>query len=160
MVEILDAHLARFAAILQRDLGRDVARLPGAGAAGGAGAALLALGAIMRSGADIVAHAVGLKKRIHGAYLCFTGEGRTDGQTARGKVPVAVARVASTAGVPVICLSGSLGAGYEAVYAEGIGSVYTIIPGPMTLDDAMARASDLIADATDRALRLFQLGRM
>jgi glycerate kinase len=112
----LDAALAHFAAIVRRDLGVDVAQRPGAGAAGGLGAGLIAfLGAELRSGAEVVAEAAGLVARIRQADVVVTGEGRLDGQTAFGKAPQYVARLARAAGKPVVCVAGSLGPGHETL---------------------------------------------
>lgn len=113
-IEELDAALAHFAAVIKRDLGVDVADRPGAGAAGGLGAGLIAfLGAELVSGAKVVAQAAGLEARVQQANLVITGEGRLDGQTAFGKTPQFVAQAASEAGRPVVCLAGYFGAGYE-----------------------------------------------
>jgi glycerate kinase len=110
----LDAALANFAEVIRRDLGVDVAGRPGAGAAGGLGAGLIAfLRAELRSGAQVVGEAAGITEAVRAADLVVTGEGRLDGQTAFGKAPQYVARLARAAGRPVICLAGSLGAGYE-----------------------------------------------
>lgn len=159
MVAALDAALAHLAAVIRRDLGRDVELVPGAGAAGGLGAALLALGARLRPGIEIVVEATRLRERLAGAALCLTGEGQTDFQTARGKAPVGVARAAKAWGVPVLCISGGLGAGYEEVYACGIDAVASAVPGPMPLAEAMARGAELVAAAAERAVRLWWVGR-
>jgi glycerate kinase len=114
-VRELDAALARFAEIVQRDLRASIVDRPGAGAAGGLGAGLLAfLGAELVSGAKVVAEAADLEGRVRGADLVITGEGRLDGQTAYGKAPRFVAQAAKRAKVPVVCLAGYLGEGYES----------------------------------------------
>ncbi|MBP5282329.1 MAG: glycerate kinase, partial [Lachnospiraceae bacterium] len=87
-----------------------------------------------------------------------TGEGRTDWQSACGKVLQGVGERAKKAGVPVIALSGSLGPGYEKVYEHGISSVMTTVDGPMTLEDAMGRAKELYYQAALRMFRLIQAG--
>jgi glycerate 2-kinase len=159
MVATLDANLHRLAEVIRRDLGKDVEQVPGAGAAGGLGAGLLAfLGATLRRGVEIVVDAVGLTERCAGAALCLTGEGGTDFQTVRGKTPMGVARAAKTHGVPVICLSGGLGRDYQQVHTVGIDAVCSIVPGPMALADAMARGPELVESATERALRLAAIG--
>jgi glycerate kinase len=113
-IEVLDRALGRFAAVVRRDLGVDVLDSPGAGAAGGLGAGIIAfLGATLESGARAVGDAAGIERRIAAADLVITGEGRLDGQTAYGKAPQYVARLAQAAGKPVLCLAGSLGPGYE-----------------------------------------------
>ncbi|MFZ5814416.1 MAG: glycerate kinase [Bacillota bacterium] len=159
MVAQLDAALARWAEVLRRELGCDVEEMPGAGAAGGLGAGLVAiLGATLRRGVEIVVDAVKLTERMAGADLCLTGEGGTDFQTVRGKTPMGVARAAKVHGVPVICLSGGLGREYQQIYAVGIDAALSIVPGPISLEQAMARGAELVEDATERALRLVALG--
>lgn len=159
MVTMLDGALARLAAVVRRDLGRDVEHTPGAGAAGGLGAGLMAfLSAKLRRGVDIVVEATGLGEKLAGADLCLTGEGATDFQTVRGKTPMGVARAARGQGVPVVCISGGIGREYEQVYSVGIDALSSIVPGPMGLQEAMARGPELVADATERALRLVALG--
>ncbi len=114
-IEELDAALAHFAAIVRRDLGVDVLEISGAGAAGGLGAGIIAfLGATLQSGAQVVGEAAGIEARIAEADLVITGEGRLDGQTAYGKTPQYVAKLAQAAGKPAICIAGMLGDGYEA----------------------------------------------
>ncbi|MGI5877654.1 MAG: glycerate kinase [Christensenellales bacterium] len=152
MVARLDANLYHFARILMRDLGADVLALPGGGAAGGLGAGLAAfLGASLEPGIDVVLETVGFDRRIQGADWIITGEGRTDGQTLFGKVPLGVARRAAAAGIPVICLSGSLGPGFGALYDHGFAALLSIAPGPGTLRDAMKNAAARLED-TARAV--------
>src|SRR5439155_23253242 len=106
MVMELDAALKRFAQIIRRDLGVDVEQLPGAGAAGGLGAGLVAfIGARLRPGAEMVMEALRLDDRLAGTQLVITGEGRLDSQTARfGKGPAATARNDRQAGFPVLAI--------------------------------------------------------
>jgi glycerate kinase len=133
--------------------------LPGSGAAGGLGGGMIALlGASLRPGVEIVVEAAGLRERLAGAALCITGEGGTDFQTAHGKTPMGVARAAKAHGVPVLCLSGGLGRQYEAVYAVGIDAVMSIVPGPMSLEEAIRRGPELVEAAVARALRLARIG--
>ncbi len=141
MVEMLDRHLGHFAELIRRDLGVDIETAPGAGAAGGMGAALLAfLQADLRPGVAIVVEAIKLADAVEGADLVITGEGRMDGQTVYGKAPIGVAKVAAEHKVPVIGLAGSLGAGVEAVHDHGIDAVFSVVPGPCSLDDALVEA--------------------
>lgn len=159
MVAELDAALAHYARVLYRDLGKDVAEVPGAGAAGGLGAGLLAfLDARLQSGAEMVLQAVGFEERLSGASLVLTAEGRLDEQTAYGKAPGAVATAARRLGIPVVVLAGGLGAGYERLYAAGVSAVLTLPDGPMALDESMARAAELVAGAAERAARLIDVG--
>jgi glycerate kinase len=106
-VDLLDRALARFALVVRRDLGMDVDGVPGAGAAGGMGAGLIAfLGARLRPGVDVVIDAIGLEDRIRAADLVVTGEGSFDAQSLRGKAPAGVLRAAARAGVPAVVLCG------------------------------------------------------
>jgi glycerate kinase len=160
MVAELDAALAHYAAILQRDLGTDVRDVPGAGAAGGLGAGLLAfLHATLTPGAALILDTLRLDEHLHDAVLLFTAEGRLDGQTVYGKSVAAVAARAKARGVPVIALAGSLGAGYEALYQPGIHAIVPLPDVPMSLRAAMRRADDLLAAAAERAARLITIGK-
>jgi glycerate kinase len=159
MVVRLDAALAHYADVIRRDLKVDVRDVPGAGAAGGLGAGLIVfLGARPRPGVDIVIEASGLGEQLRDAALVFTGEGRLDDQTACGKTPVGVARKAKELGLPVIALTASIGHGYQAVYDQGIDSVFSIAPGPITLSQSEKAAAQLISDVAERAFRLFLCG--
>lgn len=157
-VEQLDAALERFARIAAATLGEDHARFPGVGAAGGLGFAARAfLKATFRPGIELVAELSGLASAVAGADLVITGEGRMDAQTLHGKTPVGVARVAQAASVPVIALAGSLGDGYQALYDAGIEAAFSLAPGPLSLEQAMASAAaELEARAVDIA-RLWRL---
>jgi glycerate kinase len=127
MVRELDAALARLSDVIERDLGKKVSEIPGAGAAGGAGAGLVAfLGAELVPGAPLVVDAAGFDEKLKGASLVITGEGRVDEQTAYGKAPGEVARRAQAAGVPVLLLAGSKGEGWEALSRLGVTSVVTL----------------------------------
>jgi glycerate kinase len=126
-VRELDAALAHFAEVIERDLGKDVAAVPGAGAAGGAGAGLIAfLDARLVPGAPLVVEAAGLDAALQGADLVITGEGQADEQTAYGKAPGEVAKRAQAAGIPVILLAGSKGPGWQALEKLGVTSVVTL----------------------------------
>jgi len=123
-VEQLDRALANFATVVERDLGKQVADVPGAGAAGGAGAGLIAfLDAKLVRGASLVVQTAGLDEALKGADLVITGEGRIDGQTAFGKAPGEVARRAQAAGVPLLFLAGTKGQGWDSLDALGIREV-------------------------------------
>jgi glycerate kinase len=147
-IEELDAALAHFAAVIKRDLGVDVAKRPGAGAAGGLGAGLIAfLAAELVSGAKVVAHAADLEGRVRRAGLVITGEGRLDAQTAYGKTPQFVAQAAAEAGRPVVCLAGSFGEGYESLQAsfseiEALGDGSGSLPSRDEAAEQLAMASE------------------
>jgi glycerate kinase len=163
MVRTLDANLAHYAELIETTLHCAVATLPGAGAAGGLGAALVAfLDAHIRPGIDIVTQAVGLDAIVADADLVVTGEGRVDGQTVHGKTPIGVARVAKRHGKPVIAIAGCLGADAGAVHAHGIDAIFSVIPRPCSLPDALAAAAENIRNAARNvaaALRLFSSPR-
>lgn len=159
MVAELDAALAHYARIVERDLGRVVHDAPGAGAAGGLGAGLLAfLHATLRPGAQIVLEAVRLEEQIRDAALVITAEGRLDSQTAYGKSVGAVAALAKRYALPVLAIAGGLGEDYQEIYKLGIDGLAVLPPGPMTLAYAMQNASQLTSETTERALRIYRAG--
>ena len=160
MVAQLDAALAHYAEVLRRDLGADVAAIPGAGAAGGLGAGLLAIArAELVPGAALVLDALHFGERVAGADLVITAEGRLDEQTAYGKAPAAVARAAKAADAAVIVLAGSVAMPDEALAALGFDAAVPLPTGPMTLEESMARAPELVRAAAARAMRLLLIGR-
>jgi glycerate kinase len=153
VVNQLDCALRRYAGVILRDLGLDVLELPRAGAAGGAGAGLVAfLAARLESGGEVVCDALGLNDYLEEAALVVTGEGRMDGQTVYDKAPIIVAHWAKQRGIPVVAVAGTLGAGHEAVLEHGVVVVEAGAPHTMPLDEAMSQAYGLIADATERAV--------
>lgn len=159
MVQELDRALGVLAQVALRATGRDIAGLPGAGAAGGLGAGLLWFTpARLRPGVEIVLEATGFEALVAEADLVITGEGRTDAQTAMGKAPVGVAAVAQRHGVPVVCLSGGLGDGAEAVLSRGIGALASIVPQPMTLDACVSQGAALVEAGAERVCRLIRIG--
>jgi glycerate kinase len=153
-VRRLDEGLAHFAGVAARLVGQDISAAPGAGAAGGMGFALLAfLKAQFRSGADLAIELSGLRRHLVGAALCFTGEGRTDGQTAHGKLPAAVAACCQEAGVPCVCLSGALGEGWRDAYAAGFAGIFAAVSRPVDLAAALREAPAAIADRAEAITR-------
>jgi glycerate kinase len=159
MVEELDMALAHYAQIIEQDLGMSIRDIPGAGAAGGLGAGLIAfLHAKLRPGAQIVFEAVDLEERIRSADLVITAEGQIDAQTAYGKSVGAVAEIAKRYGLPVLAFAGSLGENYQVVYELGVDALEVLPSSPMTLEYAMENAARLISDAAERACRLIQVG--
>ena len=159
MVESLDAALCHLAEVVRRDLQVDVEHVQGAGAAGGLGGGMLAfLNADLRPGVDIVLDAVGLDAALEGADLVLTGEGSLDFQTVYNKAPIGVARRASRLDIPVVAISGGLGEGYKTVHEHGIDAAVAIPSAPMSLDESSRRASELIANAAEQAMRLIRVG--
>jgi len=143
----LDAALRRFAEVVRRDLGIGVRDRPGAGAAGGLGAGLIAfLGAELGSGAEVVGRAAGAAARVRAADLVIAGEGRLDGQTAYGKAPRYLAGLAAAAGKPAACIAGRLGEGADTVVplfaaVEALTRPGDPLPAPREAADAVAAAS-------------------
>ncbi|WP_283148349.1 glycerate kinase [Silvimonas soli] len=161
MVRQLDANLAHYAGIIQRDLGLDVNNVAGAGAAGGMGAGMLAfLQGRLRAGGDIVAEAVGLDAAIRNADLVITGEGRMDGQTIHGKTPMAVALVAQRHGVPVIGIAGSLSGDVAVVYQHGIDAVFSVLHSASTLDEALVQAAQNVRLAARNVAAAIKVGQI
>ena len=160
MVTELDRNLIRFAELIRRDLGMDIVERPGAGAAGGMGAALLAfLQAELRPGVEIVLEATRFEELLAGADLVITGEGRIDGQSVFGKAPVGVAKLAARYGVPVVGLAGSLGSGAEAVFDQGISALFSVVNGPVTLEEALANAAENLRGTARNVAAVMKLGR-
>lgn len=160
IVAELDSALAHFAQIAREATGRDVAEFPGAGAAGGLGAGLMFFTpAKLRPGVEIVLEAVGFAAAVSTASFVVTGEGRTDFQTAYGKAPVGVAKVAKSYGVPVFCLSGGLGQGANDVLEQGIDAVMSICDRPLSLEECMRDGAALIEAGAERLCRITRASR-
>ena len=156
MVIELDAALTEYAAVLNRDLGRDVASAAGAGAAGGMGAGLMAfLDARMQSGIDLVLDAARFEEWAAGADWLLTGEGRIDAQTLAGKTISGVLRRCRPLGIPAIAFGGSVDdAAGEQLAAGGLRAAFPIVSGPMSLDDAVRDGGALLTQTVARVARL------
>lgn len=155
-VRLLDEGLDNLAGVFRRQMGVDVQAIPGAGAAGGIGGGLTAvLGAKFRPGIEVVMEAARLTETLPQVELVLTGEGRTDRQTAYGKAPVGLAQLAAAYGKPVVCLSGSLGEGYPEVLNQGISAVFSILPRPMSLEEAQSGAARYIQETAEMIVRLY-----
>ena len=149
----LDRALAAFAAILERDLDARVAGIPGAGAAGGLAAGLMAFcGATLQSGFAAVSEAVRLGERIAAADLVITGEGRLDAQSAYGKTVAGVASLAGRAGVPCLAVAGSIDG---AAALPGLVDREASTPPGMPIAEAMSRADALLPAAVERLARRY-----
>uniref|UniRef100_UPI00402A5BAE glycerate kinase family protein n=1 Tax=Candidatus Scatomorpha intestinigallinarum TaxID=2840923 RepID=UPI00402A5BAE len=154
-VRALDAGLRRLAGVMRRELGMDFAELPGAGAAGAMGAGVTAfLGASLQSGIESVLNAVDFDRAAADAELIFTGEGRLDSQSLRGKVVIGVARRAKRLGKRVIAIVGGAEGELEAAYAEGVTAVFTTNRLPEPLSRSAPRAAENLAFTMDNILRL------
>jgi len=136
--------------------------VPGAGAAGGLGAALLALGAELRSGVETVLDLIGFDERVRDADLVITGEGNMDEQSAAGKAPVGVARRANRYGKPVVAVVGGRADNLDAVYGQGIDLVLPVCRRPMPLDQALdpQEATTNLICAGEAAAQAYDLARL
>lgn len=153
-VSFLDGNLAHWAQLIKDQIGQDIMDIPGSGAAGGLGAGLMAFtNAELSVGADIVLDSLDYEKQLSGVDLVIVGEGRTDKSTQFNKSPVAVAMRAKKLGIPVICLSGSIGEGYEDSRELGISSFFSIVSGPTDLQFAIDNAHDLIIKSSEEIIR-------
>ena len=149
LVETLDKALEHFAAIIEHDLNISVLDIPGAGAAGGLGAGLIAFaGARLGSGVELVAEACGLADTFVGADLVITGEGRLDAQSLSGKTPVGVARLAKKQGIEVVAFTGILDADEAALRRAGIDAAYEIGQPTMDVAERIARVEKLLEEAS------------
>jgi glycerate kinase len=117
------------------------------------------LKAKMVPGIEVVIQATNLVDALKDADLVFTAEGRIDCQSAMGKVPTGVALKAKEFGIPVIALAGEVADDCRVVYEQGIDAIVSIAPGPISLEESMANAEKLIADAAECAMRLLQCQR-
>ena len=158
-VSLLDEALAVFAMILKEQLGADVAAVPGAGAAGGMGAGVLAfLGAELRPGFELLAETYRFGERIADADLMITGEGKLDRQTLSGKVVSGVCRQAHERGVPVVALCGAVALPAGELDELGLTAGLSIALGPCELSEAVANAYAWTRDRTEQLMRLIKLG--
>ena len=157
MVERLEAGMAHYASVVCRQTGRDCTTVPGSGAAGGLGFGLLSfLPVEVKSGIETVLELLEFDRLLEDVDLVVTGEGRLDWQSALGKVPAGIGDHCRRAGIPAVAIVGSIGPGYESIFRHGICSVMPTVSGPMPLEEAMADASRLYADAALRTFRLIQ----
>lgn len=160
MVTQLDAALSHFGSLLQQATGREVLNAPGAGAAGGMGAALLGmLNARLRPGIEIVIETLRLEEALHDADLVITGEGRLDSQSIHGKTPIGVARVAKRHGLPVIGIAGSLSKDYQVVHQHGIDAAFSVLDRVVTLEEALTDAADNLEVTARNVAALWKLAQ-
>lgn len=154
----LDAALNHYGTKLKALFGRDLASMPGAGAAGGLGTGLMAFcGGKIQPGIDIVFQMLHLEEQAAAADLIITGEGRVDATSASGKLLSGIAKLAMRYNKPVVAITGSLGPGWEELLDMGLSAVVPIAEGPATLEYSMAQAPRLITQAATLIARLIQL---
>jgi glycerate kinase len=161
LVKELDGALMHFAEVIKKDLGKDILEVPGTGAAGGLGAGLLVFcKAQLKSGIKTVLEAVHIEEYLKDTQLIITGEGKIDGQSVYGKVPVGIAEVARPYKIPVIALVGGIGEEAEKVYDYGISSIMTLADGPMPLQKAIDHGKVLAESAAERMMRTVKAGML
>lgn len=160
MVARLDAGLRHLGQVAARCLGRDFSHLPGAGAAGGLGFGMAAFcGAQLRMGIDAVLDAVGFDSLLPGTDVVFTGEGKIDSQSARGKVVSGVAARCRKAGVPVVTVVGQIGQGFEGMYQQGLTAVFSINRAAQPFAESRFHAGENLALTMENIARLLAAGR-
>ena len=159
MVKALDEGLINYAKIVARDLKKDIADLPGAGAAGGLGAGLAAFaGGILKPGTDIVIETTGLEDKIKDADLIITGEGAMDEQTFYGKSAYGVAKLASKYNIPVITINGSVLSDRNNIDEKNsslFSGNFSIMNKPMKLEEAIRDAEELLSGATAEIISFY-----
>ena len=160
ILDELEAGMENYRELLRREFGIDMDEEPGAGAAGGLGAALLSfLRAELRSGIETVLDLIEFDKKLEGVSLVVTGEGRADWQSAFGKVMQGVGRRCLRQGVPAVAIVGSMGDGAEQIFDYGIESMITTVNGGMPLEEALERAEELYLGAARRLFRMLRAAR-
>ena len=159
ILDELEAGMKQYAAIIQEKTGVDVDKIPGAGAAGGLGAALCVfLGANLKSGIETILDLIDFNSLLEGVDLVVTGEGRIDWQSAFGKVPSGVGMRCKQKGVPAIAIVGGMGDGASKIFEHGVDSIIPTINGAMDINEALDRAEELYTGAADRMFRLLKVG--
>lgn len=155
----LEMGMANYHRVLCHQLNNDTNLTPGAGAAGGMGAALMWFTqAKLRPGIELVLELLNAESLIRNADLVITGEGKLDKQSSFGKAPVGVANLAAAYNKPVIALAGSLGDGSETLYQHNINAMWSICPGPISLEDSMKNAEALLSDTAEALIRTIHIG--
>lgn len=155
---LLDQAIRHFSGVISRDLNKDIAEMPGAGAAGGLGAAVAAfLDGTLAPGIDLLLDAARFDDLLADAGVVWVGEGRMDWQSAHGKAPVGISRRAKRAGVPCIALNGSLGKGAKKVYEEGMTAIFAATQGAADIQSIRGTAAKdmrMLADSVVRMLNI------
>jgi len=155
-VELLDKNLIHWANEIEKVTEVHLHDIPGAGAAGGIGGAFLAFFPVeMRPGIEVVLEYSNLENSLENADVVITGEGKVDSQTASGKTPLGVARVAKKNNIPTIIIAGSVGEGTRVLYDHGIVSINSIMKEPISLEGAIEYAGELLEYTTEQVIRSY-----
>lgn len=156
-LEELDSNLKHYAEVVKRDMGKEIDKVEGAGAAGGLGAALIGFcNGKLESGIDLVIKYSNLEDKVRKADFVFTGEGSIDFQTKFGKTPIGVAKIAKKYNIPVIAFGGRIGEGIDELYSLGIDSVIGITPGVISLDEALNKGKDNLEISAENVVRILE----
>ena len=158
MVSLLDNNLKHYANIIKEKIGMDVLEVPGAGAAGGLGAGLMAfLNGTLKKGIEIVIEYSGLEEKVKEADMVWTGEGSIDFQTQYGKTPLGVATIAKKYDKPVIAFAGRVGDNIDVLYEKGIDSIFGIMKGVTSIEEALEKGKENIEKTSENVIRLMKL---
>jgi glycerate 2-kinase len=158
MVKKLDAGLGRLARIIQKNMGEDISRIPGAGAAGGiAGSFKGLLKAQLRPGSDLIFDLLNVKKIVPKMDLIITGEGKIDVQTQFGKGPGMLAKIAQRHRIPVIGITGTVSDDIDELFRHGFAAIFSIVNRPMEQEFALRHAPSLLKSAAEQISRLIQM---
>lgn len=159
ILDELEAGMKSYAKVAGEALGRDIDNLPGAGAAGGLGAAVCGfLNATLKSGIETVLDLIDFDRMLEGVDVVVTGEGRIDWQSAFGKVPSGIGMRCKNKGIPAVAIVGGMGKGAEKIYEFGVESIIPTINGAMDIDEALERAEELYQGAAERMFRFLKVG--
>ena len=159
-ISVMDSALQNFGEVLSRVSNTNLLELVGGGAAGGLGAGVVGfLGAKLRPGSQMVLEVANADEKIKHADLVLTGEGRTDFQTAYGKVPVGVAALAQKYSVPVLCISGCVEGSPDCLSDFGVATCFSVAEGPATLDEAFLKAEEQLERAAWKILTVWKLAQ-
>lgn len=159
ILDELEAGMKSYAKVAGEALGRDIDHLPGAGAAGGLGAAVCGfLNATLKSGIETVLDLIDFDRMLEGVDVVVTGEGRIDWQSAFGKVPSGIGMRCKNKGIPAVAIVGGMGKGAEKIYEFGVESIIPTINGAMDIDEALERAEELYQGAAERMFRFLKVG--
>lgn len=158
MVKVLDRALSNYMSVIKKELNKKI-NIQGAGAAGGLGAGLIAfLNAKIISGVDTIIKLTNLEEKIKNSDFVITGEGKLDEQTASGKVPVGIAKLAKKYGVPVIAIAGWVDKNAEILHKFNISAIMSIVTNPMTIEESKKRSCELIERISGEIMRLIKIG--
>jgi glycerate kinase len=158
IIRILDNNLAHYADIIKKQLNKDVLNIPGAGAAGGLGAGLMAfLNGTLKKGIEMVIEYASLEEQIKDCDMVWTGEGSIDFQTQYGKTPLGVAMIAKKYNKPVVALAGRVGEDIDVLYEKGIDSVFGIMKGAASIEEALSKGQENVEKTAENIVRLMDL---